>query len=205
MLVYTMSEKEIENEFYEDLENVKRYLEHKKHRFRRKVIKSNKFPVLDIIKYKTPKRNNWIIIFEAKNKNEIVDKAQVSIIVTYNSNKGLYAIAVTMINGLLRLCTYPPHFFQRFRNRTIADKSGIDLIIDYFLTNPNYAVDFGKTDQDNNVDIFSSTESGVSLGCLTPRNNFIFKTFISKSMLKGDQIQKHINNDQIRREMEEAI
>lgn len=208
MIVYGMNEKEIEKEVFDDLENVSRYQNNNQNKFRRLVIKSSHFPVYNNNIYISPKKNKWIVLLEAQNKKEVGGKSQVTLIVTYDTPRGIHAISISPIKGKLRLCFHPPHFFKRFRDRATITKNGIELIVEFFRINSNYVLDMvGKmtTNDTYHVQIAGSTKSGVSLGLLTAGENFHFKTFITYDMLKGEQIDKYIKNEEIRKEIEELL
>lgn len=82
--------------------------------------------------------------------------------------------------------------------------TGIPLIAEYFRLNNSYVYDtVGRllTEDTYHVEIAASTHSGVALGLLTVWGNPHFKTFVTYDMLKGEQVEKYVKNEIIRKEI----
>jgi len=138
MLVHSMTEEEILNEINTDNINAMRYSDHYDNKFRRKVLKAKKFPVKSSLYYQSPRKNNWIILFEARNKKETGDFCRITFIAYLDSPHGFYAIMPTITEGERHLVFYPPHFFSRYANRCKIDLSGAELINHFFCFNASY-------------------------------------------------------------------
>jgi hypothetical protein len=204
MIVYSMNEKELSAEVMQDMDNVIRYIEANLNKFRRIVLKSTRFPVYSYHTYTSPRKNKWIIILEARNKKEFGKMCGVTYVVTYDTPHGIYAILYSILNGNPILFFYPPHFFKRFRERTGQDKSGMDLIKEFFKINVGVVNKIINKMIDDNTcmyEVIGTTDSGVCLGLITSERNVHFKTFITKEMLKGEQIDTFIMTDAIRQEV----
>ncbi|HBG40249.1 MAG TPA: hypothetical protein DDW85_02395 [Porphyromonadaceae bacterium] len=204
MIVYGMNEKEVSDEVLRDLKNVYRYEDAKRNKFRRRVLKATTFPVYYCYTYISPLKNKWVVILEARNKNEVLDKCRVTFSATYNTPHGIYSILVTFIDGRPVLCFYPPHFFRRYKERSGKDKTGIDLIVDYFTYNSGClfrAIDKVIDNETYISEVFGTINGGIVLGLMTSENNFLLKTFVSVEMLKGSQIEDYMKGESIRNEI----
>lgn len=204
MIVYSMNEKEVSEEVVQDMNNAIRYIDANQNKFRRIVLKSIRFPVYCYYTYTSPRKNKWIILLEARNKKEFGEMCRATYVATYDTPHGIHAILFSLIDRGPLLCFYPPHFFKRFRERTGQNKSGMDLIMEFFKLNTGVV---NKTiskmiDESNYItEVMGTTDSGVCLGLITSEGNIHFKTFITKEMLKGEQIDTFIMTDTIRQEI----
>lgn len=197
MLVTTMNEVEAIKEISEDLPSLMRYIDHQEKDFRRMVIKATKFPVYQTIEYVSPRKNRWIAIHEARNKSMYFDRCIVTFFVTYNAPGGLYAILVTLYNGAAKYVFYCPHFFSRYAERMDLNLTGIDLLKCYFKRNANYV--FTR----KHPDVVGTAQDGIALGFETEYGNFMFKTFVSNEMLKGEQVGDFLLNNNFREEYQQ--
>ena len=95
---------------------------------------------------------------------------------------------ISLFQGDPSILMFPPHFFQRYRDRFMEgnnDIKGIDLIKYFFCRNPTFSSD--ETVEDKRI-FQTSCEDGVCLGIEKEKNIFIQRTFITYEMLKNDQI-----------------
>lgn len=170
----------------------------KDQKFRRMVIKSPFFPVRSYCCYTSPKKNRWIILFEARSKKEIGELCRITFVAIYNSPHGYYAVMPSSSNGVNHLILYPPHFFSRFAERCNIKLSGIELIRRYFALNNSYAFNISET---RNAEIYGSSEEGAALGLISEKGNILFKTYITYDMTKGEQIESFAEKERIRQEI----
>ncbi len=208
MIVYTMDEKELIKEVELDYFKVFNYSERLDNKWRRLVIKSRRFPVKTNTLYESPKKNKWILLFEARNKKEIGDMSRVTFVCYYNSPHGYYAIMPTFTNGKHHFIIYPPHFFSRFAKRCKIELSGVALIRNFFIENSTYVYDVQDKQINENTyrkEVYGTTKDGIALGFMSVNNNVLFKTFITYEMTKGEQIEKFANNEKIRQEIHEDL
>lgn len=195
MIVHSMTEKELHDEFINDLEYVFKYTKNLHSKFRRAVIKNKNFPVIKHHHYSSPRKNNWIIIFEAKIKKEIEGQSRVSFICLFDSPHGYYAITPNLKNKK-KYILYAPHFFSRYASRCKIKKTGKDLIKWYFSKNDSSVYKIIEEHAQ------ATTAEGIALGEISPVNeNMIFKTFIIYDMAKGEQIEDFTLSEQIRQEI----
>lgn len=207
MIVHTMSETELFKEVTTDLVNAFKYSDAKDQKFRRMVIKSTRFPVYAHSLYLSPRKNNWIILFEARSKKEIGEESRITFVTYHNSPHGYYAVMVSYLNNRQHLIVYPPHFFSRYAERCNIELSGIALITRFFKLNCSYAYQFNNIPLQADkfvTEIYGSTLEGVAMGVETIERNVLFKTFITYDMTKGKQIEAFAENEKIRREIHEA-
>lgn len=197
MIVPSMTEADLIKEIDADLAQAFKYADSKDKPFRRFVIKSSRFPVYADTDYVSPRKNRWIILFEAKNKSMVGDRSLLTFVVTYSTMHGVYAILVSFINGAKVLTIFPPHFFSRYAERMRLSKTGLELIKHYFKFNNNYMY-AGTADT-----VTGTTKEGIALGIQTECYNFLFKTFVSFEMLKGEQIENYLKSNSLREELHE--
>ncbi len=204
MIVSGMTEKEIKAEMLVDISNAFRYCDTRDQKFRRMVIKTSRFPVYAHSYYLSPRKNKWIILFEARDKKEIGDKSRITFVATWDSPHGIYAIMASCPNENIKLFFYPPHFFSRYAERMDLKIHGIDLIMRYFKLNNCYVFtekEINISGNSKKIEVYASGEEGAALGFLTKEGNIMFKTFITYGMTKGEQIDLFVQNDQIRKEI----
>lgn len=181
MIVPTMSESEIQKILLSEISEVLFFTNKKDKDFRRKVLKSAVFPVYAHSFFKSKSGNNWIVFFEAQTKKEIGEDARITMICLLNTIIGYQVIMISYMSGKPHLILYSPHFFSRYKERMNIDKTGIDLIVEYFRYNYSYA--FDKREEN----ICGSSKHGVAMGFESEHNNICFKTFVTYEMLRDDQ------------------
>lgn len=201
MIVHSMDELAVINEIAADYINIIRYSDFKNKSFSRAVLKSNKFPLLMDVEYMSPMKNKWIILYKAKSKSYVDKRPKIVTIVTYDTPHGKYAIMPTITTTHTAIYVFfTPHFFSRYGQRMHINKTGVDLIKHYFRQNHGYA--FCKHP---NGGISATAFEGMGLGIPTENGNFLLKTFISKDIFKGEQVEDYINWNIIREYMYEEV
>jgi hypothetical protein len=190
MIVPAMSITEIHKELSRDydycLTRIQRDLNH----YRRAIIKSSKFPIcFKPIDYVTPSRNHFILFLEAKSKKNANDP-YVTFVGYYLRPEGIYAaMLIPDYGGEKKIILYPPHFFERYKQRYLnEDVCTLDAIKTYFRINPTNIIEFIDAKR-----FRGSCNEGFVFGEMLNSNIFIVKTFVSKAMLKGEQVD--LNED----------
>lgn len=205
MIISTMTEAEIVAELDKDYLHAFRYSDHLDRKFRRRVIKSSRFPVRVHYKYISPRKNHWLLFFEARSKKEILDNSRITLVCIFDAPKGTYAAMGTLTGGKMHYVIYLPHFFSRYRSRFIqSDVNTKDLVVRFFTENYSYVYNINEIKLDNDAvmkEIHGSTKEGVALGYQSTEGNVLFKTFVTYEMLKGEQIAKFTENEKIRQEI----
>lgn len=207
MIVHTMTEAELFQEVKTDMVNAFKYSDAKDQKFRRMVIKSNRFPVYAHSIYTSPRKNIWLILFEARTKKEIGEDCRITFVTCYNSPHGYYSVMVSFVNNKPHLIMYPPHFFSRYAERCGINLSGIDLMIRYFKMNASYVYELKHVSLPNNLirtEVYGSSKEGVAMGFRSVGGNILFKTHITYDMTKGEQISKLSENEKVRQEIHET-
>lgn len=198
-----MTEAELLEEIKKDLPNVINISNNKDVKVRRIIQKSVLFPTYIHSYVTSPRKNKWIILWEARSKKNVGDDSLISFVCYQETPHGRYAYMPTWAGKKLILIVYPPHFFSRFAERMNLDLSGVDLIKRYFEKNNSYAFELGGADN-GRQEIYGSSLDGVALGLRSIEYNIIlFKTFITYDMSKGSQIEAFARNEEIRKEIHE--
>lgn len=198
-----MTEAELLQEIKKDLPNVVSISNNKDAKVRRIILKSASFPVYLHSYITSPRKNKWIILWEARNKKNVGDDSLISFVCYQETAHGRYAYMPTWADKKLILIVYPPHFFSRFAERMDLSLSGVDLIRRYFEKNNSYAYELGTADDDAQQ-IYGSSVEGIALGLrYTEHDIILFKTFITYEMTKGSQIEAFARNEEIRKEIHE--
>lgn len=197
-----MDMNEITEELRKDCVFVSKFLDAKKNKYRRAVLKAQKFPItFKPIYYHSPLKNEWIIIKEAVSKKTADDDYMlITLICLLHENMGYFAFLLTFQNGKPWIKVYTPHFFSRYAERCEINLHGKELIARYFQKNASST--FEVTERENCVELAESTKEGVSLGVEIEGGAFL-KTFITYKMLKGSQIETYTQNERMRQEIHE--
>jgi hypothetical protein len=205
MLTKYMNVTDIIKELKSDLPNLIRYAAHRQNNYRRIVLKSKAFPVIfKPLIYDSPRKNKWLVIFEAENKKATsLLKSHVTIACLFNSEKGIYVFMPSLAEPEKdEIAMFIPHFFSRYAQRTKTNLYGINLISQFFIKNPSFGFDISEKKQ-NGEEIYAITAScsdGVALGAVIEKG-YMFKTFITSAMLKGSQIETFIQTEKFRTEI----
>lgn len=93
---------------------------------------------------------------------------------------------------------FPPHFFKRYAERFNLDLHGKDLIVHFFSDNIFFPLKVME-DKVGKPYLAGCFADGVGLGEITKEGNYIFKTFITYDLAKGNQIEEFKNLDFIRK------
>jgi len=201
MITERMTALEIQKEMLADLENVLNYGESKLAKFRRIVIKANKFPVFAYSMFTSKRKNKWIILLKAYNKKDINAFVKSTAVSYYNSNHGYYAAALNNIS----INIYTPHFFSRYAERKKIDLHGVNLMLHYFRNNGNIGYSEKEVtlpDGSKQIVVEGTTEEGIVLGLLKENDIILAKTFITKEMVKGGQIETLTINEKSRQKID---
>ncbi|MFT0577699.1 hypothetical protein [Bacteroides thetaiotaomicron] len=209
MIIPQMSEAELLEEIRLDLPNVVSISDTKDTKVRRIIQKSVLFPIYLHSFVTSPRKNKWIILWEARNKKNIGDNSLITFLCYQETPHGRYVFMPTWSNGSLILIVYPPHFFSRFAERMSLDVTGVNLIRRYFEKNNSYTFETEDELISDNLcrrNIYGSSLEGVAMGVeITGYEIILFKTFITYDMTKGQQISLFARNEEIRREIHEKI
>ena len=184
MIVETMNLEEIYREVKLDFDECLEKVGRLKDKYRRTIVKSKRFPIMfEPVFFQTKRNNKYMVIFISNSKKYERDSIFV-LVGLYLRPEGLYGINVIRQGDNLKTLVYPPHFFQRYRQRILKEEiSSKDTIIRYFKNN---YVFLGDTTLGNKFH-FRSNE-GFLLGEKINHDIYLMKTIISLDMIKGNQI-----------------
>jgi hypothetical protein len=195
MVVSSMTVQEIHNEFLTDVNTLDARISHYYEKFKRKVLKTNHFPLRCFYEFRTNKNNLYIIILSALKRHDhkcpLVAKYGV-----YDSPEGKYVVALLPNTTLI----FPPHFFKRYRERIVKDLSiSNDNIIKLYLSkewglminliDENFKGIyhcFENDEADDKVNLVGITSQGYCFG-IKQGDDCIIKTIISDDMLFENQ------------------
>lgn len=208
MYTETMTADELVEEFTADLPQVISVSDAKQVKADKIIKKSKMFPVYLHAYVKTKRKNDWIILLEAKNSKYVGDDCLISFISHFDLGAGRYAMFWTSYKNTPIHIIFTPHFFKRFAERVGLNLTGIDLIHRYFKKNPSYGFNtasdfFGNIQK---INVYGSTTEGVAMGVQlnTKHNIILFRTFITYDMCKGKQIEDFARANEIRKEIHES-
>lgn len=203
MIVPTMTDAEIMQEVKKDFPELGKFTEYKDKEYRRSVLKARKFPFTMLFKKTTKSKNNWLVIYEARDKKDRHD-SRIHFVCVSNSKNGLWCIMPSFMHDQLHLIFFQPHFFSRYKERMKLEITGLELIYQYFSNNYDYVYELTTkqiSETEYVQECFGSCKEGIALGVVTTENNIFFKTFITHNMSKGQQIETFGQNEILRKEM----
>jgi len=184
MIVPAMTVSEIQKELANDYDNCLARVTKNLNKYRREIIKSSRFPIyFKPIDHVTPSKNNFILFIEAQSKKDAQNPV-ITFVGYYLKPEGIYAAMVyPVLDGRKKIAIYPPHFFERYKERFLHEDLGtLDTIKLYFKSNPSNILELS----DENL-FRGKCAHGFVFGEKLNDSVEIIKTFISSEMLKGDQ------------------
>lgn len=209
MIVPAMTYNEIIDEIKRDIPFVFDLSVKKDRKVRRLVLKASVFP-LRIYSFVTSKnKNRWLLTWEAHNRKNINDNILFAMICIANHANGRLAIMPNFNNSKdLSFSIFLPHFFQRFAERIKIDSTGEDLIRRYFQYNANFGIDIKKemvSETKYTILATGTSTEGVALGHQLADGSFLFKTFITYEMSKGEQVDTFAKSEENRMQGHENL
>lgn len=209
MYTVTMSADELVNEFTADLPQVISVSDAKQIKADKIIRKSRMFPVYLHAFIKTKRKNDWMILLEAKSNKYVGDECLISIISHFDIGAGRYAMFFTSYQGNPIYMIFTPHFFKRFAERVGVSLTGVELIHRYFKKNTSYGFNYVSDIFGNmqKINVYGSTTEGIAMGVqLNAQHNIIlFRTFITYDMCRGQQIEDFTRANEIRKEIHEEL
>ena len=185
MLLSSMNFKEIWNEINIDLNNVNTKFEYLLMSGRRKCIKSKNKHYKDVISYKSPRNNKWLIFIDVYKKVWYKET-----LIYYENEDGINAI---LVNNDRQLMHVSAHFLKRYKERFLHQENiqTIELIKKYFSENIEITMENNlESINEEKTDKFFLINEGIALGEIEVFNGcqiFYLKTFITPDMLFDDQ------------------
>lgn len=202
-----MNQQEFYDEILNDYRNAFAIADAKEQKVQRLIKTSKLFPLRLHSFITTKRKNRWLVLWEAKTKKYIGDNELITFVVMHDTPHGKYATLTTFVKGTLLLLTFAPHFFQRFVERMGITLSGEQLIKRYFEQNSSYGFQTKLTHIEGSTyinEVFGSAKEGVAMGFEAQGVNiYMFKTFITYDMCKGQQVEDFAKTEAYRQEMHE--
>lgn len=126
------------------------------------VLRLQLFPVRAHTLITTPRKNNWLLLWNIESKKDISDHIFANCLCIQDTHAGKYALIRQVTGGTASLSIYSPHFFQRYAQRMNLDLGGINLIRRYFEENRTSFIKEKTIDGEHVVTI--TTKEGVAFG-----------------------------------------
>lgn len=187
MIVDTMSLSEINNQYESDSKLLDKYIGHQIPKFNRLLLKQKKFPCfMKPFDYVTKNNNKFRVYISFPNKN--INQMFYCPVLLQNVKNGIIVYCPNdNLKGGGNINTMIPHFFSRYNERMNLGLTGIDLIDYYFKHNRSISV---QQHPDNENQFAAKIDDGEIFGDYVLSDNkrfLLIKTFITNSMLKGNQ------------------
>lgn len=187
-----MTHAEAYAELDKDRENVARWYDHRADEFRRRALKTQKFPVTWYTEYTSPRKNRYLIGVTCTRRNYDKHHA-VSTIALRRDQRG-YSVYLAPINRYspIKKTVFVQHVFDRYAERANVDKQGMDLIRHFFdhqaggCIMTDYRLAGRSVRYNGRNHKFVAVQDGIMLGD-TEDGIFIVRTFITYDMATGLQ------------------
>lgn len=190
MLLPNMTHEEECKEILKDLPNVERWDKHRWKTYYRMSLKMKEYPKYVFTEYVSPRKNRWLVSTKITGKD------------CFCSTFGVLQI----LNGLVlhqvfsslyedkysTVCTFLPHFFDRYRQYNNLDLKGIPLIKQMLKDDCSFNVDrtqeiSGKKELNRDDNVHCCMQQGVGLGYELGHHHYLIKTFVTYDMSRGKQ------------------
>jgi hypothetical protein len=190
-----MTHAEVYAELDKDRENVARWYDHQADTYRRKALKTQKFPATWWLDYTSPRKNRYLISVTCTRRN--YDKYHGITTIALRREERGYSVYLTHINSYspVKKTVFVPHVFDRYAERANVKKQGMDLIRHFLnhqsgghvITDQRLAGRSVRYNGRNHK--FIAVREGVLLGDMDD-GIFIVRTFITYDMATGLQRDK---------------
>lgn len=190
MITRTMSPSALRREMQNDIfGNIVPYLKRNyDSKIRRAIIKSLHLPMIfNPIHYFSKKTNNdWSIFYYALTKKLAADAACIAV-TQVQTEEGTYVYEYIVAREH-NIYVFPPHFFSRYHSRFLkGDAIDKQELINQYIKNSYIGIMLVLGTGEDKCAL--SFQDGYAIGDIISRKEriFMFKTFISKDLLRKDQ------------------
>ena len=190
-----MNHEEVYAELDKDRENVARWFDHRADEFRRRALKTQKFPVTWWLDYTSPRKNRYLISVTCTRRN--YDRHHAITTIALRREQRGYSVYLTPINSYspIKKTVFVQHVFDRYAERANVNKQGMDLIRHFLehqsgghvITDQRLAGRSVRYNGRNHK--FIAVQEGIMLGDMED-GIFIVRTFITYDMATGLQRDK---------------
>lgn len=197
MYTQGMTPLEIKNETFAEVDNLLAKLGHLMPKFRRQVMKCSQFPMVVRYEQRTARKNRWLVTLTAENRRSYDGRERMHAYCISESQGGkyVYSFAITTFFGKKgKECdVYKPHFFKRYTERLKLDLHGESLINHFFDQFEERIIHFVKM-PNGEERIIACFPEGLAFGnSYLERRVVIFRTFVAKHLLVGEQVYEHLS------------
>lgn len=190
MLLSTMTHEEERSEILKDLSNVERWDQHRWKDYRRMSLKMKDFPKYVFSEYVSPRKNRWLVTTKFWGKDDFCSTFGVLQIL---NGLVLHQVFCSLYEEKFStICTFIPHFFDRYRQYNKLDIKGIPLIKQMLKDDCSFNLDrtqeiSGRKELDKENNIHCCMRQGVGLGYELGYKHYLIKTFVTYDMARGRQ------------------
>lgn len=190
MLLLNMTHKEVYKEVYTDLPNVQRYEEHLWNSFRRMSLKMKDFPKYKYTEYTSPRKNNWLITTKFFGKNDFT--STFGVLQVQNGLVLHQAFVNQAEQKFSTICTFIPHFFERYAQYNNLELKGKALIKQMLKDDCSFNIDrtqyiSGRKERHRDDNVHACMKNVVGLGYEVGKRHYLMKTCITYDMSMGKQ------------------
>lgn len=190
MLLPTMTHEEERSEILKDLPNVERWDQHRWKDYRRMSLKLKDFPKYVFTEYVSPRKNRWLVSTKFLGKDDFCS--------TFGVLQILNGLVLHQVFCSLNeekfstVCTFLPHFFDRYSQYNKLDIKGVSLIKQVLKDDISFNLDrtqeiSGRKELDKENNIHCCMRQGVGLGYELGYRHYLIKTFVTYDMSRGRQ------------------
>ena len=190
MLLPNMTHEEERSEILKDLPNVERWDQHRWKDYRRMSLKMKDFPKYIFTEYVSPRKNRWLVSTKFWGKDDFCS--------TFGVLQALNGLVLHQVFCSLNeekfstICTFLPHFFDRYSQYNKLDIKGVSLIKQVLKDDISFNLDrtqeiSGRKELDKENNIHCCMRQGVGLGYELGYRHYLIKTFVTYDMARGRQ------------------
>jgi hypothetical protein len=198
-----MTHEEVRNEILKDLPNVQRWEEHQWKEYRRKSLKMHDFPKYLFTEYKSPRKNTWLVSTKFFGKDDF--SSTFGVLQIQNGLVLHQAFVSNNESSFSTICTFIPHFFERYAKYNKLNLKGKDLIKQMLKDDCSFNIDktnklSGRKDRDKDNNVHACMSHGVGMGYEVGYRHFLIKTYITYDMSLGKQKEtfEHMRNEVVK-------
>lgn len=192
MIVDSMTHAEAYRELDADKDAVTRWTDYRYDEYRRRALKTHKFPVTWWLDYTSPRKNRYMMSVICTRRN--FDRNHVYLVIALRREERGHTVYLTSLNHYshVRRTVLVQHVFDRYAERAHVDKRGLDLIRHFFdhlssgtiITDQRFAARSVRYKGRDHK--FVAINEGIMLGNVED-GIFIVRTFITYDMTTGEQ------------------
>lgn len=194
MILPKMTYEEMRREIERDSENFHRWLPHQRRRILEVARRCKSFPSHMMMRYNSPRKNNWLIHVLLTSTN--MSGAFITYCIVRRDEEGVF-VHLVMENAPGMVCQdiLTPHCLKRYAERTGRVGLSAEQLAEAWMTN-NYDTICDNTQSLSGVrsqtgtQWHSCTNEGIMMGdFIKSANTFIARTFITYDMAKERQVE----------------